>query len=54
MSSSIRAAGLRLEPMGRNPRHYTVSLDDLEEGVRRLVSRPHQVMPNACHDAQPG
>ena len=29
---------MRLEPTGRNPRHYTVSFDDLEEGVQRLVS----------------
>jgi hypothetical protein len=25
--------------------------DDLEDGVRRLVSCPHQVVPNAYHDA---
>jgi hypothetical protein len=47
----ILAAGMRLEPTGRNPRHYTVSFGDLEEGVQRLVSCPHQVMPNAYHDA---
>jgi hypothetical protein len=47
----ILAAGMRLEPTGRNPRHYTVSFGDLEKGVQRLVSCPHQVMPNAYHDA---
>jgi len=47
----VLAAGMRLEPTGRNPHHYTVSFDDLEEGVQRLVSCPHQVMPNAYHDA---
>jgi hypothetical protein len=47
----VLAAGMRLEPTGRNPRHYTVSFDDLEDGVQRLVSCPHQVMPNAYHDA---
>ena len=47
----VLAGGMRLEPTGRNPRHYTVSLDDLEDGVQRLVSCPHQVMPNAYHDA---
>ena len=26
------AAGLRLQPTGRNPCHYTVSFDDLEDG----------------------
>jgi hypothetical protein len=47
----VLAAGMRLEPTGRNPRHFTVSFDDLEEGVQRLVSCPHQVVPNAYHDA---
>ena len=47
----VLAAGMRLEPTGRNHRHFTVSFDDLEDGVRRLVSCPHQVMPNAYHDA---
>jgi hypothetical protein len=39
----VIAAGLRLEPTGRNPRHYTVSFDDLDDGVRRLAGCPHQV-----------
>ena len=47
----VLAAGMRLEPTGRNPRHFTVSFDDLEDGVQRLVSCPHQVMPNAYYDA---
>jgi hypothetical protein len=47
----VLAAGMRLEPTGRNLRHYTVSFDDLEDGVQRLVSCPHQVMLNAYHDA---
>jgi hypothetical protein len=47
----VLAAGMRLEPTGRNPRHYTVSFDDLEDGVRRLASCPHRVRPNAYHDA---
>jgi hypothetical protein len=47
----VRAAGMRLEPTGRNPRHYTVGFDDLEDGVRRLAGCPHQVVPNAYHDA---
>ena len=47
----VLAAGVRLEPTGRNPCHYTVSFDDLEDGVQRLVCCPHQVMPNAYHDA---
>lgn len=44
-------AGMRLEPTGRNPRHYTVGFEDLEDGVRRLVACPCQVVPNAYYDA---
>jgi len=29
----------------------TVSFDDLQGGVQRLVSCPHQVRPNAYYDA---
>jgi hypothetical protein len=47
----VLAAGMRLEPTGRNPRHYTVGFDDLEDGVHGLVGCPHQVVPNAYHDA---
>jgi len=28
-----------------------VGFDVLEDGVRRLASCPHQVVPNAYHDA---
>jgi len=47
----LLAAGMRLEPTGRNLRHFTVGFDDLEGGVQRLASCPHQVVPNAYHDA---
>ena len=47
----VLAAGMRLEPTGRNPRHYTVGFDHLDDGVRRLARCPHQVVPNAYHDA---
>ncbi len=47
----LLAAGMGLEPTGRNPRHYTVGFNDLEDGVRRLASRPHQVVPNVYYDA---
>ena len=46
----VLAAGMRLEPTGRNPCHYTVGFDDLDDGVRRLVGCPRQVVPNAYHD----
>ena len=48
---SIFMAKLRLEPTGRNPLHFTVGFDDLDEGVRRLGRCEHQVMPNPYHDA---
>lgn len=47
----VLAAGMRLEPTGRNPRHYTVGFDHLDDGVRRLARCPHQVVPNPYHDA---
>lgn len=50
-AGDVLAAGMRLEPTGRNPRHFTVGFDDLERGVQRLASCPHQVVRNAYHDA---
>jgi hypothetical protein len=47
----VLAAKMRLEPTGRNPCHYTVGFDDLEDGLRRLITCPHQVVPNTYHDA---
>lgn len=47
---AIRAAGLRLEPTGRNPRHYTVMLDDLDE-VESLRTAEHQIWTNPYHEA---
>ena len=47
----VLAAGLRLEPTGRNPRHFTVGFADLDDGVRRLAGCPHQVVPNSYYDA---
>lgn len=47
----VRGAGLRLEPTGRNPRHYTLSFDDLDQGVAALAGCGHQVVPNPYHDA---
>jgi hypothetical protein len=47
----VLAAGMRLEPTGRNPRHYTLGFDGLEDGVRQLASCAHQVVPNVYYDA---
>ncbi len=46
----IRAAGLRLEPTGRNPRHFDITFDQLDEGVDRLCRCEHQVFDNPYHE----
>lgn len=47
---AIRSARLRLEPTGRNPRHFDVAFDDLDDGVARLCACEHQVVPNPYHE----
>ena len=49
--AEVRGAGLRLEPTGRNPRHYTVGFDGLDEGIAALARCAHQVVSNSYHDA---
>jgi hypothetical protein len=49
--AAVRGAGLRLEPTGRNSRHYTVGFDDLDLGIAALARCAHQVVPNPYHDA---
>jgi hypothetical protein len=46
----LTECGLRLEPTGRNPRHYTVGFDDLDHGVKALTGCRHQVTTNPYHD----
>lgn len=46
----LLAAGLRLEPTGRNPRHYDITFADLDDGVRRLCGCEHQVVVNPYHE----
>jgi hypothetical protein len=46
----IVAAGLWLEPTGRNPLHYTVGFDDLTEGVQRLADCNHRIVLNPYYD----
>ena len=48
---ALLALGLRLDPTGRNPRHYDVSFDDLDEGVATLSRCEHYVMVNPYHEA---
>jgi hypothetical protein len=47
---AIRAAGLRLVPSGRNPRHHSIDCDDLDDGVSRLLRCEHRVYVNPYHD----
>jgi hypothetical protein len=49
--ADLRMPGLRLEPTGRNPRHYTLGFDDLDRGIAELVTCPHQVVRNPYHNA---
>ena len=46
----LRAAGFRLEPTGRNERHFTVAFDDLDVGVERLANCEHQGWANPYHE----
>jgi hypothetical protein len=46
----LRAAGFRLEPTGRNPRHFTVAFDDLDKGVEALGRCKHLVWQNPYHE----
>jgi hypothetical protein len=47
---TLRASQLRLEPTGRNRRHFTVSFDDLDEGVDRLRRCEHRLWRNPYHE----
>ena len=49
--ADVHRAGLRLEPTGRNPRHYTTGFDDLHDGLAGLVGCAHHQMPDPYHDA---
>jgi hypothetical protein len=48
---AARDAGLRLEPTGRNPSHYTLGFDQLDQGIAAPARCRHQVVPNPYHDA---
>jgi hypothetical protein len=47
---ALRREGLRLEPTGRNPRHFDVAFDDLEQGVERLLGCEHRTIVNPYHE----
>jgi len=46
----LRAAGFRLEPTGRNPRHFTVAFDHLDRGVEALAACERRSWQNPYHE----
>lgn len=50
-AGAIRRAGLRLEATGRNPRHFDICFDDLDDGIARLINCEHHTMVNPYHEA---
>ena len=49
-AGGLRAAGFRLEATGRNPSHFTVAFDDLEDGISRLTTCEHEGWANPYHE----
>jgi hypothetical protein len=47
---NLRAAQLRLEPTGRNRRHFTVAWDNLDDGIAQLLACEHETRENPYHD----
>ena len=47
---ALRAAGMRLEPTGRNPRHFDIGFDDLDDGIARLLGCEHRTVVNPYHE----
>lgn len=50
-AGDLRAAGLRLDPTGRNPRHFTAVFDELDPGVEALASCEHLSWLDPQHEA---
>lgn len=47
----LRGAGLRLEPTGRNPLHFTVVMDPFGERAAALCACEHAVWSNPYYEA---
>ena len=45
-AGAIRGVGLRLEPTGRNPRHFDITFDQLDEGIDHLCGCEHKAVAN--------
>lgn len=50
-AGDLFTAGFRLDPTGRNPRHFTVVFDDLDRGVEGLQRCEHRRWSNPYHEA---
>ena len=37
-------------PVGRNPRHFDISFDQLDDGIERLCHCDHVVVDNPYHE----
>jgi hypothetical protein len=46
----LRAAGFRLEPTGRNPRHFTVVFEDLDAGIEAVLTCEQRRWTNPYHE----
>jgi hypothetical protein len=46
----LRNAGFRLEPTGRNPRHFTVAFDDIGAGIEAILVCQHRSWINPYHE----
>lgn len=46
----LRTAGFRLEPTGRNRRHFTLAWDSLEAGIEKLITCEHTTWANPYHE----
>ena len=46
----LHRVDLGLEPTGRNPRHFTLVFDDLDDAVERLRRCRHQLWPNPYYE----
>jgi len=49
-AGTLRAAGFRLDPTGRNPRHFSVVFAQLDPGIAALVSCEHLNWVNPYHE----
>lgn len=49
-AGDLRTAGFRLEPTGRNWRHFTVAFDDLTRVVEGLEGCEHRRWQNPYHE----